>query len=172
MSVEAVIRTYFAGEKFEAGWILLAGAMALALAAWLWFGVREPFARGLAASLLLTAALGLSVGGTVYLRTEGQVAGLVELQRADPARFAAEEGPRVRAVVRSFGQYRIAYAAAVVLALLFVFVVGTPRLQGAAVGLLLLAALGLTIDFFAEHRAVVYQQALIAQGAIGQGSEP
>jgi hypothetical protein len=59
-----------------------------------------------------------------------------------------------------------------VLALLFVFVIGTPRLQGAAVGLLVLAALGLTIDFFAEHRAVVYQQALIARSAIGQGSEP
>jgi hypothetical protein len=122
--------------------------------------------------LLLTAALGLSVGGTVYLRTDGQVSGLVELQRADPARFAVEEGPRIRAVVRSFGQYRVGYAAAVVLALLFVFVAGTPRLQGAAVGLLVLAALGLTIDFFAEHRAAVYEQALIAQGAIGQGSQP
>ena len=172
MNVEAIIRAYFAGEKFEAGWILLAGAIALALAAWLWFGIREPFARGLAASLLLTAALGLSVGGTVYLRTDGQVSALVELQRADPPRFAAEEGPRIRAVERSFGQYRIGYAAAVLLALLLVFVIGTPRMQGVAVGLLVLAALGFTIDFFAEHRAVVYEQALIAQGAIGPGSSP
>jgi peptidoglycan/LPS O-acetylase OafA/YrhL len=46
VSVEAVIRAYFAGEKFEAAWILFAGALALALAAWLWFGIREPFARG------------------------------------------------------------------------------------------------------------------------------
>ena len=172
MSVEAVIRAYFAGEKFEAGWILLAGAIALALAAWLWFGIREPFARGLAASLLLTAALGLSVGGTVYFRTDGQVARLVELQQADAVRFSAEEGPRIRTVVRSFGQYRIGYAVAVLLALLFVFAIGTPRWHGAAVGLLVLAALGFTIDFIAEHRAVVYEQALIAQGAIGPGSQP
>jgi MFS family permease len=172
VSVEAIIRAYFAGEKFEAGWILLAGAIALALAAWLWFGIREPFARGLAASLLLTAALGLSVGGTVYLRTDRQVSALVELQRADPPHFAAEEGQRVRAVVRSFGQYRIGYAVAVLLALLLVFAIGTPRMQGVAVGLLVLAALGFTIDFFAEHRAVVYEQALIAQGAIGPGSSP
>ena len=172
MNVEAIIRAYFAGEKFEAGWILLAGAIALALATWLWFGVREPFARGLAASLLLTAALGLGVGGTVYFRTGGQVAALVELQRADPARFAAEEGPRIRTVVRSFGQYRIGYAVAVLLALLLVFAIGTPRMQGVAVGLLVLAALGFTIDFFAEHRAVVYEGALVAQGAIGPGSPP
>ena len=172
MGVEGFIRTYFAGEKFEAAWILLAGLIALVLVAWFWFGSREPFARGLAASLLLTAALGLSVGGTVYLRTDRQVAALVELQRADPARFAAEEGPRIRAVVRSFGLYRIGYAVAVLLALLFVFVIGTPRMHGVAVGLLVLAALGFTIDFFAEHRAVVYERALIAQGAIGPGSPP
>jgi hypothetical protein len=30
VSVEAVIRACFAGEKFEAGWILLAWAIALA----------------------------------------------------------------------------------------------------------------------------------------------
>ena len=56
--------------------------------------------------------------------------------------------------------------------MLLVFAIGTPRMQGVAVGLLVLAALGFTIDFIAEHRAVVYEQALIAQGAIGPGSSP
>ena len=58
MSVAEVIAAYFRGEKSEAALIMLAGAVSLAAALWLWFSVREPFARGLAAALLLTAALG------------------------------------------------------------------------------------------------------------------
>lgn len=166
MNVDGVMRAYFAGEKSEAALILLAGVAALVAAVWLWFWVREPFARGLAASLLLTAALGLGVGGAVYVRTDSQLRQLVELQRAQPARFAAEEGPRIRQVVRSFGLYRIAYAAAIVLALVFVFVIGKPLFHGLAVGLLVLAALGLTIDFYAERRAVGYAASLESLSAI------
>ena len=163
---EAVLRAYFAGEKSEAALILGAGLLCLLAAIALWFWVREPFARGLAAALLLVAALGLGVGGSVYLRTDAQVLELVALQQADPARFVVEEGPRIRQVVRSFGQYRIGYAVAVLLALAFVFILGRPVHHGIAVGLLLLAALGFTIDFYAERRAVDYVQGLEAQGAL------
>lgn len=166
MSVESILRAYFQGEKSEAALILLAGVVCLVAAVWLWFWIREPFARGLAASLLLVAALGLGVGGSVYFRTDGQVRELVELQRADPSRFAAEEEPRIRQVIRSFGHYRIAYAVAIVLALLLVFVVRGPTFHGLAVGLLVLAAMGLTIDYYAEARAVRYVGALETAGAI------
>ncbi len=83
-----------------------------------------------------------------------------------PAQFVAEEGPRIAQVVQSFGLYRIGYAMAVALALCFVFVLGKPSQHGFAVGLLLLAALGLTIDFFAERRAEQYREALQAVGAL------
>lgn len=166
MDVESVIRSYFAGEKSEALLIVLAGLLALAAALWLWLAVREPFARGLAAALLLVAALGLGVGGTVYLRTDAQVRALVDQQHTDPARFAAEEGPRIRQVVRSFGQYRIGYAAAVIAALVLMFVIGRPVFHGLAVGLLILAALGFTIDYYAEARALGYVQALESGGAL------
>lgn len=72
MNLDDVIRTYFAGEKSEAALILLAGIAAVATAGWLWFAIREPFARGLASTLLLVAALGLGVGGTVYFRSDAQ----------------------------------------------------------------------------------------------------
>jgi hypothetical protein len=166
MSVADVIAAYFRGEKSEAALIMLAGAVSLAAALWLWFSVREPFARGLAAALLLTAALGLGVGGGVYFRTDAQVARLQDLQRSSPAGFAAEEGPRIRQVVRSFGIYRLCYAAAVLLALLFVFVLGKPIHHGLAVGLLILAALGLTIDYYAEARAARYAEGLETAGVL------
>jgi hypothetical protein len=166
MNGDGVMRAYFAGEKSEAALILLAGIAALLAAVWLWFWVREPFAKGLAAPLLLAAVMGIGVGGSVYFRTDTQLRQLTELQQHEPARFAAEEGPRIRQVVRSFGQYRIAYAAAIVLALVFVFFIGKPMFHGLAVGPLVLAALGFTIDFYAERRAVDYVQALESKGEL------
>ena len=166
MDFEQIVRWYFAGEKAEAFWILAAGIFSLVCAIVLWFVAREPFARGLAMALLIMAGLGLSVGGTVYFRSDKQSQQLIEQQRTSPAQFAAEEGPRMQQVVRSFAQYRIGYAVAVLLALFFVLVMGKPSQHGFAVGLLLLAALGLTIDFFAQRRAEQYLQALQAVGAL------
>jgi hypothetical protein len=166
MDFEQIVRWYFTGEKAEAFWILAAGVVSLAGALVLWLVVREPFARGLALALLVVAGLGLSVGGTVYLRSDAQSQQLIEQQRTNPSRFAAEERSRIQHVVSSFAQYRIGYAVAALLALFFVFVMGRPSQHGFAVGLLLLAALGLTIDFFAERRAEQYLQALQAIGAL------
>jgi hypothetical protein len=166
VDVESIIEAYFRGEKIEAALILLAGLVCLGLALWLWFSVREPFARGLAASLMVTAMLGLGVGGGVYLRTDAQVRHLQQLERTNPAQFAAAEGPRIRQVVRSFGLYRIGYAIAAIVALVFVFLVGTPLYHGLAVGLLVLAGLGFTIDYYAEARSVEYLRGLEASGAL------
>ncbi len=140
--------------------------MSLAAALALWYWGREPFARGLALGLLLVAGLGTVVGSTVYFRSDAQAQQLIELRQADPARFAAEEGPRIQQVVRSFGYYRIGYAIAVLAALALVFLLGGPFRHGLAVGLLVLAATGLTVDFYAERRAVTYAAALEAQGAL------
>jgi hypothetical protein len=164
MSAEELLREYFAGEKAEAFWILATGIVALGGAVALWAWAREPFARGLAAALLVVAALGLGVGGTVYFRSDAQAARLVELRDSDPARFAVEEGARIRQVVRSFAFYRYGYAVAVLVALVMVFALGRPWQHGFAVGLLLLAALGLVVDFYAEHRAVRYEQGLVEHG--------
>lgn len=166
MDFEQIVRWYFAGEKAEAFWILAAGIVSLVCAIVLWFVAREPFARGLAMALLIMAGLGLSVGGTVYFRSDAQSQQLIEQRRVNPAQFAAEEGSRIQQVGKSFAQYRIGYAVAVLLALFFVFVMGKPSQHGFAVGLLLLAALGLTIDFFAERRAEQYLQALQVVGAV------
>ena len=164
MNAEQVVHAYFAGEKAEAFWILLAGLAALAGALALWFWAREPFARGLALTLVVVAALGIGVGGTVYFRSDAQARQLIELHAANPDRFAAEEGPRIAQVVQSFAWYRYGYLAATLLALVLVFGFGRASHHGVAVGLLLLAALGFTIDFYAEHRAIDYQQALVRNG--------
>ncbi len=70
------------------------------------------------------------------------VAGLHELYASDPNRFSADEGARIEAVVRSFAQYRLAYAGATLIALVF-----------------------------AEERAREYQHGLASAGAIPSLSE-
>ena len=45
MDFEQVVRWYFAGEKAEAFWILVAGVVSLAGAIVLWFVAREPFGQ-------------------------------------------------------------------------------------------------------------------------------
>jgi hypothetical protein len=166
MDFEQIVRWYFAGEKAEAFWILAAGLVSLVAAIVLWFWGKEPFARGLAMALLIVAGLGVAVGGTVYFRSDAQAQELVAQRASNPTQFAAQEGPRIATVIKSFGQYRLGYAAAVLLALFFVFVMGRPSQHGFAVGLLLLAAMGLTIDFYAERRAQQYQHGLQAVGAL------
>lgn len=172
MTPEELLRAYFAGEKAEAFWILAAGLASMVGAFVLFAWVREPFARGLASALILVAALGLGVGGTVYFRSDAQARSLVELHASDAHRFATQEGARMRQVVAGFGWYRIGYLVAALLALALVFVLGRPWQHGLAVGLLLLAALGLTIDSYAERRAVDYVRGLQGHGWLGPAAEP
>lgn len=69
------------------------------------------------------------------------------------------------AVVRSFAYYRVMYGLASIIALAFAFGSGRPALHGIAVGLLLFAALGLTIDYFAQARAIWYAQEIRSDAA-------
>jgi hypothetical protein len=164
-----ILRTYFAGEKSEAMLILLAGIGCLAGAIALWFWVREPFAKGLAASLLLAAAMGIGVGGSVYFRTDTQLRQLTELQQHEPSKFAAKEGPRIRQVVRSFAVSH-GYVLAVLGALALIFLLGRPVHYGVAVACLLLAA-SVSRSISAERRAVEYVQALNPKARFAANTE-
>jgi hypothetical protein len=156
MTLVDTISAYFRGEKTESVLILLAVAVLLVAAVVLLTRFREPFTKGLAAMFVLAALVGGSVGATVYLRTDAQVARLLARAGEDPDAFRATEKTRMSVVISSFAWYRLGYAAAVLLALGLVFIGGRPLHHGLAVGLLVFAALGLTIDYYAEARAVRY----------------
>jgi phosphate/sulfate permease len=154
---------YFRGEKAESGALLLVTlallVAGLALAVW----VRQPFTRGLGAVLLVAALIGGVVGATVYLRTNRQVAQLTSLYESNSGEFARAEGGRMDTVVASFRLYRIMYTLAGVVALILVSLTRNPMLHGVAVGLFLFAAMGFTIDHYAEERARWYAGKVHAQ---------
>ncbi len=150
------LQQYFRGEKTESAVILWVSIALLAASLLLAFWVRQPFTRGLGAVLLLSALIGGSVGATVFFRTDGQVAQLSSLYRSSPEEFAEVEGRRIDKVMASFRYYRIMYVVAAIAAVALVSLTKLPALHGAAVGLFIFAAMGFTIDHYAEERAEWY----------------
>lgn len=157
------LRQYFRGEKLESMLILAGSAILLAAGGGLLASTAGPFARGLGGVLLLTGLIGAVVGGTIVFRTDRQVAELTELYERDVGGFVAAEGSRIRKVVRSFRTYRIAYAVAVVAALALALSTRVPVLHGVALGLVVFAAFGLTVDHYAEARAIRYAEKVHGQ---------
>ncbi len=104
MVVDAM-QSYFTGEKSEAGIILLLCAILLAVAVYFLIGSR-PFLKGIGTLLVVSALVGAIVGGTVYLRTDGQVSALTDLVNRDCNRFVHEEGARMDTVMKNFQMYK------------------------------------------------------------------
>ena len=88
-AMQGALVRYFAAEKQESLLFVAAGAVALLAAALLLRG-GGPY-RAMAWPLLAVGVIQLAVGGSVFLRTESQVATLEARLAADPAGFRAEE---------------------------------------------------------------------------------
>jgi hypothetical protein len=157
--MHAVLLRYFAAEKQESLLFVAAGVAALAISAFLLRG-GGPY-RGMILPLAAVALIQLGVGGSVYLRTDRQVAGLsAQLERV-PAVYRSEETARMEKVLSGFRLYKTVeialLAAGIGLALLF------PRRDlpySAGIGLVSQASLMLVLDLFAERRAREYLDAL------------
>lgn len=146
---------YFLGEKRESMLFIAAGAVAIAVAVGL-FRSSSPY-RGMMWPLALIALIQLGVGGSVYLRTDSQVAELSSLLKEDPAAFAKKEAPRMEKVLASFTLYKWIEIALMATGVALTFLYrGRDLPYSIGVGLLLQSALMLLLDLFAERRADVY----------------
>ena len=156
-----VMLEYFHAEKQEALLFLAAGLVALATSALLLRGGGTW--KSMAWPLGAVALVQIGVGAGVYLRTGRQVAALEAKLGTDPAAYRAEEEARMARVMASFRRYKAAEVAllAAGIALTYAF----PRREGwyaAGVGLVAQAAFMLVLDLFAEHRARLYLDAILA----------
>ena len=99
----AVIRIYFRGERQEM-LLVLAGALVLTVAAGaLYAFVRDGFARGFAAAVVLTALL-LTVVVASVLRRDPRLQAEIEagLRGPNPAEVVAAEAARMTVVIRNY----------------------------------------------------------------------
>ncbi|MCU0633627.1 MAG: hypothetical protein MUE41_02035, partial [Gemmatimonadaceae bacterium] len=117
----------------------------------------------------LFGTVALVTGLAVGLRTPKQVATLERMWAASPAALLRAEVPRMQRVNANWPRYLALWAVCAVVGLVLRF--GVPREWAHGVGpaLLLVGAIGVVIDGFAERRAREYTQALeAAQAAVGR----
>lgn len=163
--IKSAINVYFAGEK-TGSLIKIAIAIVTATVGVFAFK-RGPFGRGMAYFLLLMAFIELMVGGTVYLRTDAQVAGFFEQIQTEPALFQLEESARMSGVLSNFAILRVAQIGLFVIGLILFFIAkfrNRPTVQGIGTGLFISGPILLVMDLLGAARAEVYFEALQKMG--------
>ncbi|AEG71173.1 hypothetical protein [Ralstonia solanacearum] len=157
-----VMHTYFRGEKIEALFFIATTGLALVI-----FGItalkveRGGYAWGVGIPSILFGLVLIGVGAGVGLRTDKQVAELERSFQRSPAALVQGELPRMEKVNATFRTTY--YVLGLVSALgLFIHYLGGPGWgRGLGSTLILLGAIGLLIDGFAQRRAEPYMAALI-----------
>lgn len=153
--MQAAMEAYFAGEKAESLLFVIVGVLAIGIALTL-LGKQHRL-RGMAYPLIAVALIQIGVGGTVYLRTDEQVATLSAQLAIAPTEYKRAELARMEKVAAAFDLYKIVEI--VLIAAGLAMVVGLrrrPTLHAAGIGLALQATLMLAADLVAEERADVY----------------
>jgi hypothetical protein len=163
LSSIAPIAEYFAAERAESIVFILVGAVALGLSFMFWFKLKTPLTRGAAWPLALVAAIQLTVGTTIYVRSPLDAQRVQHVVQKEPARVRSEEIPRMQTVMRKFEQYRYLEMALLAVGAVLGWRARRGSLwQGVGFGLAAQAGLMLAMDFFAERRGAAYLQWLQA----------
>ena len=157
--MEAGISVYFRAEKHESALFVVVGLCALGASGWL---LRNggPY-RGMIVPLAAVALIQLVVGGSVWLRTDAQLARLLEQAKAGPPEYQRVELARMNQVMANFRAYKAIEIAVllvgITLALAFPH---RPGLYAAGIGCIIQGALMLVLDLFAEQRGRAYIDAV------------
>jgi hypothetical protein len=162
------MHAYFRGERIESLAFIVPAALGMLTLAWVGLRIeRGPFGIGFGIPLLVFGLVALSTGLAVGLRTPAQVAALEAAHAESPAAMLATERPRMERVNANWPLYLAAWVSCVVIGCLLRFLVPREWAHGVGPALVLVGALGLTIDGFAERRARVYTAALSQLAADG-----
>ncbi|MGL4629869.1 MAG: hypothetical protein ACRCVT_01590 [Leadbetterella sp.] len=151
------IHTYFNAEKSESTIFIATGVTAILLSVYFLWKVQLPFYNGMAYSLCIIAAIQLVVGGTVFLRSDSDIARVNSYIQKDVTKIQTEEIPRMHTVMKSFVTYRYIEIALIILGLgLFYFYSKGTLMRGFGLGLSIQSLFMLILDFFAESRGKTY----------------
>lgn len=153
------ITNYLTAEQQESLLFILVGVLAIGVAVWLWMNGHR--LKSMAFPLVAIAVIQLVVGGTVYLRTDSQVAALTAQLNSAPAQLKSDELKRMDVVMKNFALYKGIEMVLLTAGLLLVaFAQKSDLATGFGAGLLLQSAFMLCLDMFAEARGKEYLQAL------------
>lgn len=153
------ILKYFRAEKDAGLYIIIVGAVILLLSAWFWWsGSRY---RAMAIPLTVFAILEVTVGATIYLRTDKQIDTLTEQYYTDRDQYGREETARMENVMSGFRIYKVAEIVVLIAGLaLLVIYRQRPAFAAVGLGLVLQSGILLAFDVIATQRAQIYLDAL------------
>lgn len=161
MELQTALFVYFSAEKIGA--VIKFTLATAALLGSLYVYKQRDEAKGFAYVAGFIFLSQVIVGGTIFFRTDHQVAGLIAAMNTDLSAMLAAETARMRVVVASFATYRALqlFFVALGIALLLLGRAKTlPKTKGAGLGFAGLGAMLFCMDLLAAQRANVYLEAL------------
>jgi hypothetical protein len=158
------IEKYFTAEKNESLLFIFIGIAAIILAIVFLFFLKTNFYKGIALPLFLIALIQISVGYTVYKRSDSDRQRNVYAYDLDPSELKGKELPRMVKVNQNFVIYRWIEIALTVAGIVLIFLYrhnpSRSFIYGIGIGLAIQAFIMLGADYFAEARAKVYTKGL------------
>jgi hypothetical protein len=149
------LNNYFSAEKQESVIFITVGLVTIGVSAWLWMNGHR--LKSMAYPLVVIALMQMVVGVSIYLRTDHQVTTLSAQLQREPAALKAQEIPRMQTVMKNFSIYKGVEMVLLILGLgMLAFWQRHDLAAGIGIGLVLQAALTLTLDIFAETRGSIY----------------
>jgi hypothetical protein len=155
-TLESAINAYFQAQRF-AGTIgsIVALLLFVAALAMLWFG--DAFLRGLSVVLMVIALAG---GGSCATLAVRDTSGAGTMLRVRDSFSVKQEAARMERRIDRYRYCHVALAGVACMAVMMLLVTMAPIWQGVAVGMLVLAGLGLTFEHFDLQQSIVYLAAL------------
>ncbi len=159
------IEKYFAAEKSASLLFVIIGLLAIILAIIFFFFLKTNFYKGMAWPLFLIALIQLTVGYTVYKRSDADRKRNVYAYDLNPTKLKTEEIPRIEKVNKNFVLYRWIEIACIIAGIVLIFLYRNDParsfLYGIGVGILIQATIALAADYFAGERAKDYTKGLM-----------
>ncbi|RLD27755.1 MAG: hypothetical protein DRI54_00555 [Bacteroidetes bacterium] len=148
---------YFKEEKAESLWFILIGIFSILFSIWLFIKFKEGFYRGLIIPVVLISLIQLTVGTTVYFRTDKQIEIIVDQLKVDKQSAQTEELVRMEMVMKNFKIYKwIEFLFILSGVLLLIFITDKPFWSGIGAGLLIEGTFMIVLDVIAEMRGAKY----------------
>lgn len=155
--MEPQLLTYFKGEKLEAALFIGIGVLAIGISVLIFLKSKDDFLSGLIYPLVLIALIQLTVGSTVYFRTDAQVEQLVLDMSSERDQIVGKELDRMSTVMTNFGIYKWIEVGVILTGVLLLVVIKEKSFwMGVGLGMLVQGTIMISLDLFAEKRGETY----------------
>ena len=158
------IHAYFTEEKIESFFFIILGSIGIIVAFIFLFIIQYSFFNGFAIPLLLIGCVQVLVGTIVVYRVPKDISRVEQYFRSEPQKIKTEELPRMEKVQKNFEIYKWVEILLIITGFVLFFIFyNSPQTfwKGVGLGLLIQAAVMLSLDLVAKKRADTYMNTLL-----------